>query len=429
MRAFVHICLFLAMVLVLEENLGDAPYAVLLAMGAAVAVFLLVPGRVTGRAPHVPRRSAPPVGTWDAPMVRPLAWLWLPVLLSWLIGVLVGLLNGVNPQHVFRNFFGLIVFGMFPLLVAMRLRPSAVIDTVLCAGFVQMAYAIVLFFSFELDPAVLLFASSISDLRAIYSLGFVVIFPVFALGVAQLLGPPNTLGPAPSRAQRVARHPLITLSAFFALVVPAMSKGFILATLVLAFVVGVFSLVYWRRARRFPTPIVLALVLVAAGIAMLPREVMEFVLASYGGEEMGNALRSEQAGHLIADFSFLGRGLGATLPSGYARDDTGYGFELTYLNLIHKLGAFSFFLFAIYSLTLAVALLRLWRGARPAESVFVLGCLGYLVVGAGNPLLLAPTAVVLQCLAMYVALAPYLATAGLRPRRSVEPLPSWGALR
>ena len=48
-------------------------------------------------------------------------------------------------------------------------------------------------------------------------------------------------------------------------------------------------------------------------------------------------IRTERASFLIREFSPFGNGLGSSLESGYARDNTGYGFELTYLNIIHKL--------------------------------------------------------------------------------------------
>ena len=48
----------------------------------------------------------------------------------------------------------------------------------------------------------------------------------------------------------------------------------------------------------------------------------------------------------------FGQWLGATLNSGYSRDigGLGYGFELTYENLIHKLGVVSVFPIFIYNI-------------------------------------------------------------------------------
>jgi hypothetical protein len=139
---------------------------------------------------------------------------------------------------------------------------------------------------------------------------------------------------------------------------------------------------------------------------MLPHELIELLLNSFSGEEASNSIRSEQFDKLVSDFTLLGSGLGSKLSSGYQRDVSGYGFELTFLNLIHKLGVFVIPIFLSYALTISVSIFRIYRKFQVLESFFVLGCMVYLIPGSGNPLLLSPQAVILHCMAMYIIISP-----------------------
>ena len=82
-------------------------------------------------------------------------------------------------------------------------------------------------------------------------------------------------------------------------------------------------------------------------------------------------IRTERASFLIREFSPFGNGLGSSLESGYARDNTGYGFELTYLNIIHKLGVFSMALFLYYLSTIILIVYRILHRKHLISSYFL----------------------------------------------------------
>ena len=148
--------------------------------------------------------------------------------------------------------------------------------------------------------------------------------------------------------------------------------------------------------------------LVSIGIIfyLLPEQFKLQLLYTFSNKEISNSLRATQSGYLIKEFSVLGAGLGTPLQSGYVRDQTGYGFELTYLNIIHKLGLFSVALFGYYFATLALLFYRIFHRKFLLGSFLSLGLMGYLIVGAGNPLLLSAAAVALHSLAVYILLFP-----------------------
>jgi hypothetical protein len=281
--------------------------------------------------------------------------------------------------------------------------------TIIVAGLLQGSIALYMTAVTPPDPMLLFGAESISDLRTIYSTGFITMFPVLTTGLAvRWFSQFREEVPQHGALLQMVSSWIVIALVMFALLIPAMSKGFIFATALLMVAMLLVSAHYALRFGGTWRPIFWSAVLVVVVFVLLPPEVRSLIGYSFSGEEGGNAIRSAQFDYLTSEFTFFGNGLGATLRSGYQRDDTGYGFELTYLNLIHKLGIWSAFLFGAYSLTLFLAIVRLWRGVQVIPAAFVVGSMGFLVVGAANPLLLSPTAVTLHSVAIFVLVRPYL---------------------
>lgn len=121
-------------------------------------------------------------------------------------------------------------------------------------------------------------------------------------------------------------------------------------------------------------------------------------------------IRSEQTDALLGDLELLGKGLGASISTGYKRDSRGYGFEQNYLNLVHKFGIFSFFIFFAYAVQLTWYV-RIWNSFK--QQLFAVAGFASLITGLimgwGNPVLMSPIFVTIQCVSWYC----------LRPRRSI----------
>jgi hypothetical protein len=119
----------------------------------------------------------------------------------------------------------------------------------------------------------------------------------------------------------------------------------------------------------------------------------------FGAQRLGNVERYAQARELLGDVVPAGHGLGAPITSGYNRSITfPYGFELSFLNVIHKFGVFSLVYFAF----LGYCAYRILMSPRPAfERAAALGLLGYIFPAVGNPILFAVQAVYLHMLAMH----------------------------
>ena len=352
---------------------------------------------------------------FDRLLSSTLIWLWPLIIASWLIGIFIGLVNNVDPSFVFRNFLGLLVYMIFPVMLIVSPSLKSLISMIFIAGMVQMFYGFVQSYEFMINPAAFYTGLSFTDMRSVYNTGSIVVFPLFTVGAAYQLLPKNYFSDDRGRSENygqmvsiLSKSFIFTFLTLIAIVVPSMSKGFILATATLFLSVVLFLIRYSLKAGRIHKNIVMLLVFLVLLLYLLPSEFYNTIIYSYSLEEESNSVKSEQYKYLIAELTFWGNGLGSSLHSGHAASTKSYAFELTYLNIVHKLGVFSIFLFLSYVITLTVASIRIIKRVYVFESFFVIGLMGYLIVGIGNPILLDSGAVVLHCIAIYILTKPFL---------------------
>lgn len=228
--------------------------------------------------------------------------------------------------------------------------------------------------------------------RIYYSLGTFVFFPYLCIHLFSFfysVNFPKSLGKA---------------SLAFLFLFATGSKGVYLA---LAFIGLIFLAAVSRtvlRGRVKSTIFIFLLMASLGGGAIIYSfpEFLEAVMTSLRLEASSSNPRVIQSGALVSEFSLLGAGLGAPLESGYARDILGYGFELTYHNIIHKLG------YLVGGLVVMLLLLPLLWSVRETirrpsgQGPVCLGLTSYLFVGYGNPALFAPISVLFAVLSLYL---------------------------
>lgn len=334
-----------------------------------------------------------------------LANCWWVIVLTWVYGVFVALFLNIPTEYAFRDFIGMVVYIVLPLLVHARISIDKVINLIVLAGAVHIL--ILIYFLFH-SVDVLFSAhdiTSLSDLRVTYALGALIILPMLLVSAASIFyRKQNERTQYPS----IVLDYLCTKTGFIILIlfiiIPSMSKGLFLTCII--FVLLTFIAATIERLRRGMIPLYLFVVMVGLGcfFILIPQYFLDLFIFTFSDAELSNSIRSEQARFLIDEFSFFGSGLGSSLQSGFVRDDVGggYSFELSYLNLIYKLGIFSMPLLLSYVVTVSLALLRIFRGYQLIYSYFALGLMGYLILGSGNPILLSPISVMLHCFAIYI---------------------------
>jgi hypothetical protein len=411
-------------------------FVVVLAVLSLVAVARSEPGTV--------RRA------WSSIDRSVLRWA-VVLLVLWCYGFVLGMAQGHPPGHVVRNFFGLGFFLPALLGAALIGSRAGIARLVVASGGAALALLLGLRLT-SIFGVVSLEAFQwlgvpvgLSDFGfRLYSFGM---FPIFGWQAvtAQSLHHSLRAGALTRAGWRAAQLLLIVSAAAFV----TESKGMLLgslavlgvplllrrgladhgryavvATAVVALHLQVVTPVAAHVAARWlglQRSVVLANVVKEANAAALPttpalgdEAPIGLVDTIFGAQRLGNVERYAQARELLNDLEFFGRGLGAPISSGFSRSASyPYGFELSYLNVVHKLGALStiylgFLLFTVY---------RIVRSPVPIqERSAALGLLGYLFPAIGNPILFAVQAVFLHALALH-AVTRRRPAAGSSPQR------------
>jgi hypothetical protein len=395
--------IFVSLSVVYQDFFGDLPY-VIAAIGYGITCVLVI----FDRSPvlmnsQISAKSDYPAFRWSHGWN---SWifssLWFFILLSWLIGAIVGAIYGNLAGNIFRNFFGLLLYITYPLLKITKPRFKSVYGTILAAALVQICFALYNTNFNDFDYYALAAAGSISDFRSSYSTGYVAIFPLFYLSLT-FTASPSLLKRSNFPLKRLIANKIFLIVTAVCLVITPLSKGFIASCLLYSLFAAIVAFVQGKRGGYSRTVIILVCAIVALPIYYyIPSDVIDLLTLSFSGKETGNSIRLDQYDYLVAELAWFGKGLGATLASGYSREENGYGFELIYVNLIHKLGIFVVPLFFSYLVTVFLALKDLLGKFLNESTVVALGLMGYLVVGVGNPILLSTSSVLLHCLAMYL---------------------------
>ena len=399
--------IFLVIVFVYERKFGDLPYIILAITVSIIGIGLIINISIGRRIGFRLASKVSKLGFVDKVSSKILIFIWIGNVLSWGYGVLVGLINQVPENLVYRNYFGIIIYLIFPLLLLLLPALKKIFITVACGALIQMVYAIYSIVILIGNP---LGALQSSIVRYLYSTGFLVLFPIYAVSMAYFLFPRRKFN---NRYFRISNSPLqntvillITLITLFSLVIPANSRGFMIALFALSGLLYFVSLSYTFRTGT-ATISYLIFVLIAIIFIGYLFSFLDIIIQMLSSSEPGNATRSEQYDFIVADLTWWGNGLGSSV-AGYNVGGRTYGLELSYFNIMHKLGVFTIFIFVSYFLTIFVAISRMLKGVFVFEAVFVIGLMGYLVVGIGNPLLLSSLTVMLHCIAMYILVSPYV---------------------
>lgn len=322
----------------------------------------------------------------------------------WIYGVTLGLLNGISPNLVFRNFAAMSLFFVYYVFVL--LSPS--IKSIQSALYYSAAAMV-------LAAGYLLLTSHTQGkfeeigfvaLRYHYFLGSVIVSSaMFSLTVrSTVIGPFRLL------------QFLFGIAIFVAIFLSG-SRAFYAALFVSLAIIG--SSFLPSQPIRFLKTVGLGVsyLLLSLGLLVMfagPQFAFITVATSVTSElktepgQLGNDLviespRLAQFDALGAEITLFGKGLGASLESQLSRDTLGYGFELSYLSLAHKVGILGLLVF------LGCAATHMWRSVRTmvrsnhhSSMIAAIAMMGFLFSSWGNPTLFAPLFVCFFCVSLYI---------------------------
>ncbi|EKO3387399.1 hypothetical protein OMA36_003704 [Vibrio fluvialis] len=336
---------------------------------------------------------------------------WIDILpalifIVWLYGLILGLFNDNEPENVLRNFFGMSLYIVYYVFVIFSVSKKALFKTIFLSSVINIFYSLIYFISYwfldGLSNQNIDYQGGMSAIyRSYYSIGLLIHLPLISLILLYIFSDKKTCT-LPFLKRRFTQITLLILLVF-SLVVTTASKGFFLALVVLGFLLSlilslraVFSIKSHSGAVLF-----LITLLISIPVIISSTDLGDSISYSFSSSESSNSVRNIQREKILDEISVFGSGLGATLKSGYKRDDSGYGFEVTYENLFHKLGVLSLVVMFIFILTCWMSSINIFKGKSLEYSVLSLGLMMYLIPSAGNPMLFSPIGVLMHCMAMY----------------------------
>lgn len=329
----------------------------------------------------------------------------IPVLMfcCWLYGVLIALINGVEIENVFRNFFGMVIYLYYYAFLLLKIKNKALYRALVIAAAVNVSYSMYYFSVWFISDPIADIPSAYSysnRFRSYYSTGIMVIFPVLSCLLFSKLSGAFSYDKAMAGLYKGFWFPFLIAS--FSIVFTTFSKGFILAFVFLFF--GLVLIFVFRSfvvsKNYFSSWVVLGSVVLFFSLLFMLTPVGNEVEYMYSSEELSNNTRSIQRQYLIDEYSFEGAGLGARLESGYERDSRGYGFETTYENVIHKFGMISIVIFFLLLAPLVISIKNMVFFKNVYYSSISFGLMLYLIPSIGNPMLFSPMFVVMHILSI-----------------------------
>lgn len=318
-------------------------------------------------------------------------------LLVWLYGLVVGLLFGNNISHVIANFAGMVCYSLYFILVKEKPSVDRLTKVLLLGGVVISLYSIIRMCSYIFGVKLPLISdevgmASTGQFRLFFSNMSIIYVLLGCSFFSFMYNPPL-----------IKRRLWCFFISFSSLVFVSASKGFMLGVLYVLFVsIFVFFYKNLHESKALPKLFLILILIISLLFLLSTFEYIEVLYKIFDNEDSSNEVRFEQLIYLLKDITFLGHGLGASVP-GVVRDDAApYGFELTYINLIHKFGILSLVLFANWFYMFYKSLNYCIHRRNIKQSIAVMSSLGYLMPAIGNPTLMHPSLVVMNSVALYL---------------------------
>jgi hypothetical protein len=358
----------------------------------------------------------------------------LGLLLVWVYGLLLGFAHHNRTEYVVRNFAGMSLYSLYYVMLFRGIKRFDLLRCIMIAAAMNATYMFGLYIWDKLigrlaaHPTDFVFF----DVRSYYAETLALLMAPVFLCVHTLVFPPSGLaaGGRPTRGLTPIAFLYLYLFAF--LQIP-LSKATLLAfwlaypLSIWCFRVQLRDLINTGRVIRvwalagtillsvFPATHALsayvptlqwsALVATITGHALpaTPNTPLaeDRAHASRRMALLAKTTRDRVSGAMTRDLTVFGKGLGAPLGNLDPRDPEGYGFEQSYLNLMHKFGIFAGYIF----FALGLMAWRTWRALQFSRTRhFAFGAMALfagLVMAYGNPTLMSPVMVTLQCVVLY----------------------------
>lgn len=318
--------------------------------------------------------------------------------LMWLCSSFIGAINGAPSTNAIRNFFGM---NLYWLLIPIYLSKPTIKDiekSLLLSNLLVFISLVLKIDTFTVSE--ILAKYSDSDFRLVYSASAIISVPTVGICLNRILTPSK-------KSEKIEKTLYLHMLLALISAILVFSKGILLSLFIVSTLFLFMIIIDTRNMRQYFPKIFYVILIILVSIFIIFSPIFDLIIFMYSNRESSNSVRTEQFSYLMSELHFLGAGLGTELTSGYKRDDTGYGFELTLVNVLQKMGVFSLLYFVITLLVvLKSAFGVILNAANQAALIAFLCITACLVSGAFNPLLFSPFSVILQLIAIYLMFTP-----------------------
>jgi len=332
------------------------------------------------------------------------------ILLVWIYGIIRGYFNDNKHEYILANFAGMSCYLTYYVFILMNISKEKIRKLLQISAISASAICCIYFTLDTLGINNDILETILGDVNRgsstgqsrIYFTGLTVAYSSWTVLLFRVLSTRKERSLLKGRAsiwQQAILFSFFTFSLFFA----TASKGFMLGGICLLSIVLIELHGNKLRHMKLTTNIIGVIIfLTVIIIALINLGYSNIITSMFDNDDTSNEIRYLQLSYIINDISFWGKGLGAIIPN-YSRDiNAEYGFELSYVNIIHKFGILSLILFISWGYIFYKSTKNIYQRINLLNSLYALGSMGYLFPSIGNPLVMHPACVILNCISIYL---------------------------
>ncbi len=318
--------------------------------------------------------------------------IYIALIFTWGYGLLMGFINGNASNLIIGNFAGMSIYTFYYIILRSKISKEDLFKMLLNMGHISL---VILIISLSISKNL----SRVGETRLVFSsLQYfsLMLLPIylFSISINQKINFVNIF-----HVKKTLTKLIIILLIVFS-IIASLSKGFILAVILIFVFFGIIQI----SSLKIYNVIVLTSLIIILVFLFKGSSSIDLAKNVFTREDISNRSRYMQTTALMKEFSIIGNGLGSGLKSGYYRDEVLiYAYEVTYQNILHKFGIISVVIFFSYYVVLHLTSKYIKKRRDVMYSAMAFGCIiGFMAVGIGNPVLFAPSSVLLHVFALYL---------------------------
>ncbi|MPL78173.1 hypothetical protein SDC9_24037 [bioreactor metagenome] len=323
-------------------------------------------------------------------------------LLVWFYGFLIGVFNN-KINYVVANFAGMVLYLLYFVFSSFNVSKKDIIKILILISIINVLGTLIYWiYQFINLNNILNYSMSTGQIRLYYFLNMSTYYIILIYTFSIMIMPNKYNNESYRNIFNIFNQKkysvLFFLLALIAILLSA-SKGFVLGFIILISLSFLMINKSYFFKRVINKKIIYAFVFLLISLPFLFIVSYEKLFTMiFSSEDLGNQVRFAQFYVLYNDLTFFGKGLGAEVANNF--DGNTYGFELSFLNIFHKFGIMAILIIIGYLMTFYYIFKRFKK--NKLSSLIALSCMGYLFPSIGNPILFAPTNVMLHVCALLI---------------------------